>query len=83
MVFLNITDTNDNEPIFKKSSYNVTIAEGHLGLLPVSVKATDEDSGQNGNVTYSFKSSSSLFSINPVTVCMSSATSQAVLQQLL
>ena len=71
MVAINLTDSNDNKPIFQELSYNVTIPENHLGALPLSLNATDADAGNNGKVTYSIVPPSSLFSVDPVTVSLS------------
>ena len=69
LVMLNITDANDHGPIFSQTSYNVTIEENYYGLLSsLAVKASDQDSGENGEVTYTIVGGSSVFSINPKTV---------------
>ena len=66
---LNITDANDHRPIFSQTSYNVTIEENYYGLLSsLAVIANDQDSGENGEVTYTIVGGSSVFSINPKTV---------------
>lgn len=53
-VVVTIEDENDNKPRFSKTLYDVSIAEDrYFGSSLVRVTATDEDSGQNGNVTYS------------------------------
>ncbi|NWW41729.1 PCDGF protein, partial [Panurus biarmicus] len=56
-VRVNVTDANDNPPVFSKSVYEVRVAEN----LPVEsvvlrVRATDADAGSNGRVSYSFGS---------------------------
>uniref|UniRef100_A0A1X7VA24 Cadherin domain-containing protein n=1 Tax=Amphimedon queenslandica TaxID=400682 RepID=A0A1X7VA24_AMPQE len=52
-VSVEITDVNDNSPIFNPTFYQVTISEGSTNdeLLEV-VNATDADSGTNGAITY-------------------------------
>lgn len=55
-VYLNITDINDNAPIFAQKEYNVTVME-NIGLNPpvplLQVNATDADEGAFGSVRYS------------------------------
>ncbi|KAM4892811.1 protocadherin gamma-B5-like [Sylvia borin] len=56
-VLINVTDANDNPPVFSKSLYEARVAEN----LPVEsvvlrVRATDADAGSNGRVSYSFGS---------------------------
>lgn len=55
-VYLNITDINDNAPIFSEKEYNVTVME-NIGLNPpvplLQVNATDADEGAFGNIRYS------------------------------
>ena len=66
-LMIDISDINDNDPVFPVAEYNVKIAEN---LAPqtalVTVQATDADSSQFGPVTYSLDGSvaSSLFFIN-------------------
>eukprot|EP00794_Sanderia_malayensis_P007199 gene7199-8005_t len=57
-VQINLTDVNDNAPKFTSQ-----IFEGNT-TGPIRVKATDADSGSNGEVRYRFVKSSSLFTIN-------------------
>lgn len=49
-----VSDANDNQPIFYPDSYagNVRL-DSSVGDVIVVVKATDDDSGMMGNVTYS------------------------------
>ncbi|XP_069130868.1 protocadherin gamma-A10-like [Argopecten irradians] len=52
-VDIRVTDVNDNAPEFTKSVYNITIAEDTpVGNVILKVKATDADSGANGQVLY-------------------------------
>lgn len=48
-----ITDINDNSPVFYPTFYQVTISEDSINneLLEV-VNATDADSGTNGAISY-------------------------------
>eukprot|EP00795_Rhopilema_esculentum_P002535 gene2535-730_t len=56
-VFINITDVNDNTPIFDKMDYAVNFVETDaLGAYVTKVRATDPDYGEAGKVTYSINS---------------------------
>uniref|UniRef100_A0ABM5G9Z4 Protocadherin gamma-B1-like isoform X32 n=1 Tax=Pogona vitticeps TaxID=103695 RepID=A0ABM5G9Z4_9SAUR len=49
-----ISDVNDNSPIFEKSSYGIYLPENNpSGVSIFTVKATDPDVGQNARITYS------------------------------
>ncbi|CAC5409358.1 unnamed protein product [Mytilus coruscus] len=52
MVSMTVSDVNDNHPEFKQRSYEYIIEENVLSP-GISVMATDADSDENGNVTYS------------------------------
>ncbi|NXA15713.1 PCDGA protein, partial [Sapayoa aenigma] len=52
---VNVTDANDNTPMFSKSIYEARVAENlPPGSLVLRVRATDADAGTNGRVSYSF-----------------------------
>uniref|UniRef100_A0A8U7P7A6 Uncharacterized protein n=1 Tax=Corvus moneduloides TaxID=1196302 RepID=A0A8U7P7A6_CORMO len=52
---INVTDLNDNQPVFSKSVYEARVAENlPVGSLVLRVWATDADMGSNGRVSYSF-----------------------------
>uniref|UniRef100_A0A674G8Q4 Protocadherin gamma-A4 n=1 Tax=Taeniopygia guttata TaxID=59729 RepID=A0A674G8Q4_TAEGU len=54
-VRINVTDANDNPPVFSKSLYEARVAENlSVGSLVMRVWATDGDMGSNGRVTYAF-----------------------------
>ena len=55
LVVVFITDVNDNKPVFEEcASYAPTVEEGAPSQTPViTVKATDQDKGHNGQVRYS------------------------------
>ncbi|XP_077042434.1 protocadherin gamma-B1-like isoform X5 [Agelaius phoeniceus] len=56
-VRINVTDANDNPPVFSKSVYEARVAENlPTGSLVLRVVATDADAGSNGRVSYSFSS---------------------------
>ncbi|XP_026535724.1 protocadherin Fat 3 isoform X5 [Notechis scutatus] len=53
-VDVKVLDINDNKPIFEAAKYDTIVMEGMpIGTKLVQVKATDADSGANGQVTYS------------------------------
>ncbi|XP_033984323.1 protocadherin-17-like isoform X2 [Trematomus bernacchii] len=70
---IRVTDSNDNSPVFEKSSYVIEILENSLpGKILIDLNATDQDEGSNGQVVYSFTGYASeriqdLFSIDPNT----------------
>ena len=52
-VFVNLEDSNDNCPIFSRANHAAEIRENlPSGAFVFKVVATDEDSGDNGQVTY-------------------------------
>ncbi|XP_077042438.1 protocadherin gamma-B5-like isoform X8 [Agelaius phoeniceus] len=54
-VLINVTDANDNPPVFSKSLYEARVSENlPAGSLVLQVQATDADAGTNGQVSYSF-----------------------------
>ncbi|NWY89900.1 PCDGD protein, partial [Loxia curvirostra] len=54
-VRINVTDANDNPPVFSKNLYEARVAENlSVGSLVLRVQATDADTGSNGRVSYSF-----------------------------
>ncbi|NXN80146.1 PCDGE protein, partial [Bombycilla garrulus] len=54
-VRINVTDANDNPPVFSKSVYEARVPENvPVGSLVLQVRATDADTGPNGRVFYSF-----------------------------
>ncbi|XP_054143747.1 protocadherin gamma-B5-like [Melozone crissalis] len=55
LIHVNVTDANDNPPVFSKSVYETRVPENlQAGSLVLSVRATDADVGSNGQVSYSF-----------------------------
>ncbi|NWV72247.1 PCDGD protein, partial [Malurus elegans] len=71
-VKINVTDANDNPPVFTKEIYKVRLMENlPEGSLAFQVKATDNDQGTNAEITYSFsdiaKSVRQLFTLDPRT----------------
>ncbi|XP_073476995.1 protocadherin alpha-C2-like isoform X8 [Aquarana catesbeiana] len=56
-IFINVMDTNDNNPFFDKSTYKASLLENSpVGTLVVKLNASDPDEGSNGEVLYSFSS---------------------------
>ena len=53
-VNINITDVNDNEPVFDPLGYTKEVNENvSIGTTLLRVSATDRDSGSNGRIVYS------------------------------
>ncbi|XP_069825374.1 protocadherin gamma-B1-like isoform X29 [Dendropsophus ebraccatus] len=75
VIRLDISDVNDNAPVFEKSGYSAFIPENNSpGASIFSVQARDMDSEDNAKITYSIMSRSdeehplsSYISMNPVT----------------
>ncbi|XP_036365103.1 protocadherin-18-like isoform X3 [Octopus sinensis] len=56
-VHINVTDVNDNPPVFSQNIYNVSVSTKHRRDTPIVIlSATDNDLGQNGKVSYFFGS---------------------------
>ncbi|XP_054143745.1 protocadherin gamma-B5-like, partial [Melozone crissalis] len=54
-VRINVTDANDNPPVFSKTLYEARVSENlPAGSQVLRVVATDADAGSNGRVSYSF-----------------------------
>ncbi|XP_027134028.1 protocadherin gamma-C5 isoform X16 [Larimichthys crocea] len=54
-IIVTVLDNNDNVPVFKRPSYNVTVHENSVpGSVLVKVEATDADEGVNGEIEYAF-----------------------------
>nr|XP_006811702.1 PREDICTED: protocadherin Fat 4-like [Saccoglossus kowalevskii] len=66
VVIIDILDINDNSPVFSSDLYIGSIEESaQLDSYVLTVRATDDDDGINANVSY--YTSSSDFSIDPIT----------------
>lgn len=64
-VVIYIDDYNDNAPVFSQSEYHFYIEENQpSGQLVGTVKATDNDSGNNAILQYDFSSAQNDFSIS-------------------
>uniref|UniRef100_A0A1A8IEC4 Protocadherin 18a n=1 Tax=Nothobranchius kuhntae TaxID=321403 RepID=A0A1A8IEC4_NOTKU len=68
---INVADSNDNSPVFEKSSYVINLPENSpVGTLLIDLNATDADDGTNAKILYSFSNHVSpkimeTFKINP------------------
>ncbi|KAM9129967.1 protocadherin gamma-B5-like isoform 3-T3 [Pangshura tecta] len=67
---INVTDANDNPPVFTEEIYKVSLSENlPRGFLVLQVKATDKDEGLHSKIVYSFSnmpdSISKLFKMDP------------------
>lgn len=68
--FLQVTDTNDNPPVFLESAYSFDTPENApRGYRVGQIKAIDPDLGVNSQLTYSVISdwANDVFSLNPQT----------------
>ena len=69
-VMVNVTDTNDNPPVFNSSSVTAVISEASpVSTFVTKITATDLDSGSNAEISYSIISGNemSAFVISPYT----------------
>ncbi|KAM4555037.1 protocadherin alpha-8-like [Odontesthes bonariensis] len=54
-IIVNVSDVNDNPPVFSQESYTTQVTENcAIGTTVIQVNATDLDAGSNGEVLYSF-----------------------------
>ncbi|XP_072006240.1 protocadherin gamma-B5-like [Engystomops pustulosus] len=75
VIRLDVSDVNDNAPVFEKLTYTAFIPENNLpGASVFNIRARDMDSEDNAKITYSIMSTrneedllSSYISMNPVT----------------
>ncbi|XP_061210079.1 protocadherin gamma-B5-like [Neopsephotus bourkii] len=52
---INVTDANDNAPVFAQERYRVSLRENALpGLTVVNISASDADAGNYARITYGF-----------------------------
>ncbi|KAM5214029.1 protocadherin gamma-B5 isoform 23-T23 [Hipposideros larvatus] len=62
---IQVTDANDNPPVFNQEVYRVSLPENAPpGTTVLQVSATDLDEGINSEVTYSFKRTGQVFRLN-------------------
>ncbi|XP_054840718.1 protocadherin gamma-B5-like isoform X5 [Eublepharis macularius] len=56
-IWIDVTDANDNSPVFAQEMYKVSLRENTLkGSSVMEVKASDKDEGSYGQISYSFSS---------------------------
>ena len=68
-IYVQITDINDNNPMFNRTQYTAEVSENvAVGYEVLVVTATDADIGQFANLTYSLSGGNGDFVIDPVTV---------------
>ncbi|NXU09705.1 PCDGI protein, partial [Pardalotus punctatus] len=54
-LWINVTDANDNPPVFAQDRYRVSLREdAPPGLMVLNVSASDADAGTNARITYGF-----------------------------
>ncbi|NWV42529.1 PCDGK protein, partial [Grantiella picta] len=54
-LWINVTDANDNPPVFAQDRYRVSLGEdAPPGLIVLNVSASDADAGNNARITYGF-----------------------------
>ncbi|XP_067422644.1 protocadherin gamma-B5-like [Emydura macquarii macquarii] len=71
-VWINVTDANDNPPIFTQGTYKVSVRENApKGSLVLQVQASDNDEGSNARISYVFsdipEKARQKFSLDPET----------------
>lgn len=67
-VTIYILDANDNSPVFANTSYTFTVLENRpTGTFVGSIRANDQDVGQNAEIVYSLTEGNANFTIDPIT----------------
>lgn len=67
-IIVNVLDTNDNDPIFARSSYEFTVEENvRRNTIIGAVSATDSDLGTNADLKYNLIPDNTSFHVNPNT----------------
>ncbi|XP_012501229.1 PREDICTED: protocadherin gamma-B5-like [Propithecus coquereli] len=62
---IQVTDANDNPPVFSQDVYSVSLPESvPPGTSVLQVSATDQDEGVNSEIIYSFFRNGQVFSLN-------------------
>ncbi|XP_062044950.1 protocadherin gamma-B5 isoform X18 [Lepus europaeus] len=65
---IQVTDANDNPPVFTQDVYRVGLRENlPPGTAVLRVSATDQDAGINSEITYSLRRPGQVFYLNPQT----------------
>ncbi|XP_029987441.1 protein dachsous [Sphaeramia orbicularis] len=74
IVEVQVTDINDNSPVFESGSVEAWVPEdADVGYNVTDVPATDKDSGFNKEVRYSLRGGEGRFSVDPLTGTVSVA----------
>ena len=77
-----VLDLNDNKPAFDKDIYEKTLSEGTAaGRNVITVKASDNDQGENGLITHWITGTYGKFQIDPVTGVVTTTSGLSVVQQ--
>ncbi|KAK2909309.1 hypothetical protein Q8A67_005146 [Cirrhinus molitorella] len=68
-VRINITDINDNAPVFSSNSYSksILVKDAKVGEVLLTLSATDKDVGSNAIISYSFSEVSSMVALDAET----------------
>lgn len=75
VVEVQVTDINDNSPVFASSSVTKSVLEdAEVGFNVTAVPATDKDSGFNKEIRYSLRGGEGSFSIDPMSGMVSLAS---------
>ena len=75
-VFINVTDANTNAPVFKRRSYRGRVLEdAKVGTSVLKVLATDDDTGSNAEISYSFEKPVASFTVDSKTGVIKTAAS--------
>ncbi|XP_076993353.1 protocadherin gamma-B5 isoform X6 [Tamandua tetradactyla] len=62
---IQVTDANDNPPVFSQDVYRISLRENAPPGTPVlQVSATDQDEGSNSEIIYSFQRTGQVFHLN-------------------
>lgn len=65
LLTVNVEDVNDNSPQFSMESYTAAVPEDTaIGTEVIQITASDLDLGQNGEISYTLITATSLFAIN-------------------
>ncbi|TRY83135.1 hypothetical protein DNTS_020651, partial [Danionella cerebrum] len=65
LLTINIDDVNDNSPAFSLETYTAIVQENAaIGTEVIQITATDDDLGQNGEISYTLLTNTALFAIN-------------------
>ncbi|KAH9500892.1 hypothetical protein Btru_069141, partial [Bulinus truncatus] len=64
---MNIIDINNNPPVFSQPQYDASVSiAAPRNTIVTQILATDRDTAENANITYSFVNSSNMFSIDSI-----------------